>query len=99
MQWKLALLQNVLALPDEDPLRKATLEAGTIQAIDFGKRRVGRPKKRWADEALGEYWAKIQHVLCGQIRGLGGPSWRSGGGAKGCCIGCSRAKGLLLTDC
>ena len=47
---------------------------------DFGKRRVGKPKTRWADEVLREYWAKIQHVLFGQIRG---PSWRSGGGRIG----------------
>ena len=54
---KLLLIQDILILRNEDPKRQTTLEPNRATPIDHGKKQIGRPKNRWAAEALKDYWA------------------------------------------
>ena len=52
-----------MALPNTDPLRQVTFMTGTATPLDYGLKRHGRPKNRWATEGLEEYWTAIKHSL------------------------------------
>ena len=44
---------NLARRPDEDPVRQAIFEAGSVDLRGLpGKRRVGRPRKRWAPAVM-----------------------------------------------
>ena len=60
---KLQLIQKILAMPSDNPLRETTFRANTAYPLEYDRRRVGRPKNRRANEGLKEYWRKVRHTL------------------------------------
>ena len=60
---KLQLLQHILAMPSDNPLRQTSFQEDASYPLDYGNRRQGRPKNRWANEGLKQYWQRTRHAL------------------------------------
>ena len=56
---KLRLLEQIISLPDKDPVKNITMDPKTLKPIDHGARRVGRPKSNWTENAMVDYWKHI----------------------------------------
>ena len=41
------LLGHILRISDVDPLRQVSFTPSTASRIDYGKKRVGRPRQNW----------------------------------------------------
>ena len=50
------LFIKILLLPPDDPRKLATFVANTLCPYDFGKKRVGQPRKNWVDRCLQTFW-------------------------------------------
>ena len=57
---KLQLFQRVAAASNADPMRQASLRANTVHPVEYGIRRVGRPRARWATDAARLYWNAVR---------------------------------------
>ena len=53
---KLALYQELLSRPEEDPVRQSTFDAVTLSDKRFEKNRVGRPRLKLNSVTAAEYW-------------------------------------------
>ena len=60
---KLAWLEEVIRLEDNDPLKYTTFKPHTLGNWDVGTKVQGRPKTQWADTGKSQYWQQIQHNL------------------------------------
>ena len=60
---KLMLLQNIIAFPDDDPVKQATFDPKTLKRNELGFKRVGRPRLNWTEQTMEEYWTEIQPSL------------------------------------
>ena len=60
---KLQLIQHILALPNNNPLRETSFQGSAAYPLNYGSRRQGRPKNRWANEGLKQYWQQTRHAL------------------------------------
>jgi len=56
------LLGHVIRADNNDPMRKVTFAANTIEEWGFDKRRVGRPKDQWLFETKRTVWKKCRHM-------------------------------------
>ena len=56
------LLGHVIRADNNDPMRKVTFAANTIEEWGFDKRRVGRPKDQWLFETKRTAWKKCRHL-------------------------------------
>ena len=63
MKRKLLLAQQILNLPDQDPMKEATLETSTLKQIDLGKKCTGRPTTQWVDTAMKQVWDRSKHTF------------------------------------
>ena len=54
------LLGHIIRAKEDDPLRQVTLEKGKARPPNFGKKRVGKPRTRWADDALDRVWKEFR---------------------------------------
>ena len=63
---KLKRITRTLQARNSDPIKTSTLNKYG-QPIQFDNKRVGRPKNKWAERALQQYWqqhkAQIQHIM------------------------------------
>ena len=53
---KLLLAQQILTLPNRDPIKEATMNPDTLRQVDLGIKRVGRPTAQWIDTATRQLW-------------------------------------------
>ena len=56
---RMRLLGHVLRAETADPIRSCFLEEETINELQIGTWRVGRPRKHWLEQAVAEAWAEI----------------------------------------
>ena len=49
-------MAHIIRAPEDDPVRRSTLKQGSIRPRTTDKRRVGRPRKKWAEETLKRMW-------------------------------------------
>ena len=54
---KAKLLGHIARAPDEDPLRQITFQAGTCKRVEYGKKRVGKPRQNWIHQTK-------KHIIC-----------------------------------
>ena len=59
---KSKLLGHIIRADNNDPMRKVTFAANTIEEWGFDKRRVGRPKDQWLFESKRTAWKKCRHM-------------------------------------
>ena len=52
------LLKHIVRLPNDDPLRQASLESITPNPKQPLQRRVGRPRQHWADSVYQKMWTR-----------------------------------------
>ena len=52
------LLKHIVRLPNDDPLRQASLESNTPNPKQPLLRRVGRPRQHWADSVYQKMWTR-----------------------------------------
>jgi hypothetical protein len=55
---KMRFLAEVIAGGDRDPRFRVALDPGTLTTYWYGTRRVGRPRGKWAEEAIKLFWAR-----------------------------------------
>ena len=53
------LIGHVIGTNDNDPLRQVSLKPNSAEPINYGSKRVGRPKQSWLYEASKAVWEKM----------------------------------------
>ena len=48
---KAQLLGHMLRAEDEDPFRQVTFQTNTAYRVQYGKKRIGKPKQNWIHQA------------------------------------------------
>ena len=49
---RLTLLGHVIRAPTDDPMRAITFNTGTVDTLNVGRRRVGRPNLNWIEVTM-----------------------------------------------
>ena len=58
-QW----IQNIINLPEEDPIKQMTFDPNTYQEWEPGKLRRGKPKQQWFKTGVQKYWTQVRQNL------------------------------------
>lgn len=57
-QMRAKQLTQLLRETNDDPLKCITLQPD-LSRTSAGRRRIGRPRSKWYDEAMADYWKRI----------------------------------------
>ena len=60
-QTKIQNLGKMIRGDTDDMVREACLNQDTFKAVDHGKKRVGRPRDKWLDLAIQDFWDEVVH--------------------------------------
>ena len=60
---KAQLLGHVLRTQDEDPLRQVTFQPNTAYRVEYGKKRIGKPKQNWIHQAKKHVYVDKLHLF------------------------------------
>ena len=59
LQRKLLTLGRLVREDQSNPATAATIDTNTLRPIDHGKKRVGRPRDKWLETTINEYWKEV----------------------------------------
>ena len=48
---KASLSGHILRAEDDDPLRQVTFQPGTAYRVEYGEKRIGKPRQDWIHQA------------------------------------------------
>ena len=63
MDRKLQWVEQIITLPENDPLKTSTFKTNTLSAWVPVNRKPGGQKAKWATTAVNQYWEKVKHDL------------------------------------
>ena len=62
-EQKAKLLGHIARCPDEDPLRQISFKPKTVQRVEYGKKRVGKPRQNWIHQAKKYVYVEKMHMF------------------------------------
>ena len=60
---KACLLGHILRAADDDPLRQVTFQPGTAYRVEYGKKRIGKPRQNWIHQAKKHAYVEKLHLF------------------------------------
>ena len=57
------LLGHILRASDDDPLREVTFQPSSAYRVEYGKKRVGKPKQNWIHQTKKYVYVEKQHLF------------------------------------
>ena len=60
---KAKLLGHIARASNEDPLRQVTFQADTCQRVEYGKKRVGKPRQNWIHQTKKHIYVNQMHMF------------------------------------
>ena len=60
---KASLLGHILRTEDDDPLRQVTFQPGTAYRVEYGKKRIGKPRQNWIHQAKKYVYVEKLHLF------------------------------------
>ena len=60
---KASLLGHILRASDEDPLRQVSFQPGTAYRVQYGKKRIGKPRQNWIHQAKQFVYVDLLHLF------------------------------------
>ena len=57
------LLGHIIKCEDADPLRQITFQEGTAYRLDYGKKRVGKPRQNWIHQTKKHVYEDVLHFI------------------------------------
>ena len=60
---KASLLGHILRTDNEDPLRQVSFQPNTAYRVEYGKKRIGKPKQNWIHQAKKHVYTDMLHLF------------------------------------
>ena len=60
---KANLLGHILRADNEDPLRQVSFQPNTAYRVDYGKKRIGKPKQNWLHQTKKYVYTDVLHFF------------------------------------